>query len=162
MHGQGCLRTGSRKDTFVWKSIKLLLFVSVLVFRSLSGAITVKLRTTRFKIITTKLLLQSINIRLVTTNLFWKSLINSSLILSFIRSRFSSLATLIKKFPCRSACLGRVEKLEMIESNVKCRYLKKLTCLMAPSPPMTHTPPALTHCIRVYCIFIHTWEGGGS
>ncbi len=45
--------------------------------------------------------------------------------------------------------------------NVKCRYLKQMTCKgtlrqvfylsEAPSPPIwSHTPPPLTHCIRVY------------
>jgi hypothetical protein len=31
----------------------------------------------------------------------------------------------------------------------------------APSPPMTPYSP-LTHCIRVYCILIHTAKGGGG
>jgi hypothetical protein len=47
-------------------------------------------------------------------------------------------------------------KIRLIESNVKCRYLKKLTCegtlrqvfylSQAPKPSMN--PPPLTHCIR--------------
>ncbi len=61
-----------------------------------------------------------------------------------------------------------------IESNAKCRYLKKLTCKgtlrpvfylsQAPSPPMTPYSPLPLHTvrIRVYNILIHTGKGGGG
>jgi hypothetical protein len=63
-------------------------------------------------------------------------------------------------------------KIILIESNAKCRYLKKLACkgtLMqvfylseAPSPPITPYSVPLTHCVRVYSILIHTGSGGGG
>ncbi len=63
-------------------------------------------------------------------------------------------------------------KIRQIESNAKCRYLKKLACKgilrqvfypsRASSPPMTpYSPPPLKQCIRVYSIHtIHTGKGG--
>ncbi len=51
-------------------------------------------------------------------------------------------------------------KIRLVESNAKCRYLKKLTCKgtsrqvfnlsEAPSPPIPPYSPPSTHCIRVY------------
>ncbi len=64
-------------------------------------------------------------------------------------------------------------KMRLLQSNVKCRYLKQLTCkgtvrqvfYLSEAPPPTvrpHTPHPLTHCIRVYSILIHTGRGGGG
>ncbi len=61
-------------------------------------------------------------------------------------------------------------KIRLIESNAKCRFLKKFTCKgtlrllfylsEGPSPSMTpYSPPPLTHCIRVKSILIHTGKG---
>jgi hypothetical protein len=53
------------------------------------------------------------------------------------------------------------------DTKAKCRHLQKFTCrglcgrclseAQNPKPP-----PPLTHCIRVYCILIHTGKGGGG
>jgi hypothetical protein len=60
-------------------------------------------------------------------------------------------------------------KIRLTEGNAKCRHLKKLTCtetlqqvfiFLRPREP--HTPPPLTHCMRVYSILIHTRKGGGG
>ncbi len=59
-------------------------------------------------------------------------------------------------------------KIRLIESNAKCRHLKKLTnkgilrqmfiCLR----PRTPFPHPITHCIQAYSILIHTGKGGGE
>ncbi len=61
-------------------------------------------------------------------------------------------------------------KNRLIESNVKCRYLKNFTCkgtlrqvfYLSEAPPSYDPifPSPLTHCIRVYSILIHTGKGG--
>ncbi len=63
-------------------------------------------------------------------------------------------------------------KIRLIESNAKCRYLKKLTCKgtlrqlfylsEAPSPPMTPYSFPLTHCIRVYSYLFSIHTGWGE
>jgi hypothetical protein len=64
-------------------------------------------------------------------------------------------------------------QIKLIESNVKCRYLKKFTSkgtlrqvfylsepLRPPAPPPMTPYPPLTHCVRVYSILIYTGKGG--
>ncbi len=56
-------------------------------------------------------------------------------------------------------------KIILIESNAKCRYLKKVTGkgTLWQVFYLSHTPPPLTHCtVYVYtvCILIHTGKGG--
>jgi hypothetical protein len=59
--------------------------------------------------------------------------------------------------------------IRLIESNAKCRYLKKMTCkgtlrlvfylTVAPSPPMTPYPPLYT--VYVYTVHLFTQGRGG-
>jgi hypothetical protein len=61
-------------------------------------------------------------------------------------------------------------KIRLIESNAKCRSLKKFTCIrdfaagvficLRPLPSYDPTLPPLTHCIRVYSS--HGGGGGGG
>ncbi len=50
---------------------------------------------------------------------------------------------------------------------IECRYLKitlRQVFYLYEAPPLLrpHTPSNLTHCIRVYSIFIHAVKGGGG
>jgi hypothetical protein len=70
--------------------------------------------------------------------------------------------------------VGRIRrKIRLIESNVKCRHLKKLACKgtlrhvfylsAAHSPPMTPILSPFAHCrLVLYSILIHTGKGGGG
>jgi hypothetical protein len=51
-------------------------------------------------------------------------------------------------------------KIRLIESNEKCRYLKKLTWKGTLRQVFYLSPP-LTHCIRVYSILYLFTQGGG-
>jgi hypothetical protein len=61
-------------------------------------------------------------------------------------------------------------KIILIESNAKCRYLKKLACkwtllqvfYLSEAPPMTPYSAPLTHCIRVYSIPYLFIQGRGG
>ncbi len=63
-------------------------------------------------------------------------------------------------------------KIRLIESNAKCRYLRKLTCKgtlrqvfylsEAPSPHMTPYPPSPLHTVYVYIVYFFTQGRGGG
>jgi hypothetical protein len=78
----------------------------------------------------------------------------------YINFSYNNIFSLLYKFLVMQVHRRKI-KIRLIECNAKCRHLKNcpvkgLCCrCLSVWGPEPHTPPPLTHCIRVYSILIH-------